>query len=254
MPRLVVFLDDGGVMSDNRRRGPQWQRFVAAFFAPRLGGEAAAWSQANRVVATALFDPLAAWQARLAAAPDYPSFERAYLLDWLGDMCRLVGVPCPPEEQGLRLAREAEAWITARVDAAMPGVAETIRLLHAQGYTLHTASGEPSAHLTNYLTRMGVRECFGRLYGPDLIDTFKTGPAYYARLLADVDVAPADAVVVDDSLDALAWAAEVGAHPVRVGAPSSGDGAATCCIPSLTTLPALLAQMEQSTAVVNNPG
>ncbi len=46
---LVVFLDDGGVMNDNRMRGPAWQRLVAEYFAPRLGGEPAAWAAANRV-------------------------------------------------------------------------------------------------------------------------------------------------------------------------------------------------------------
>jgi beta-phosphoglucomutase-like phosphatase (HAD superfamily) len=245
LPELVVFLDDGGVMSDNRRRGAQWQQLVGTFFAPRLGGAATAWAQANHVVATALLNSLA-WQSRLAAAPDYPTFERTYLLDWLGDMCLLVGVPCPSPEQCVLLAREAEAWITAQVDAAMPDAVETIRLLHAQGYTLHTASGEPSMHLINYLTGMGVRECFGRLYGPDLIDTFKTSSTYYARLLADASVAPASAVVVDDSPDALAWAADVGAHPVRVGAPASNDGAATCSITSLSDLPALLARIESA--------
>jgi HAD superfamily hydrolase (TIGR01509 family) len=243
MQRLVVFLDDGGVMSDNQRRGVQWQQLVGAFCAPPLGGAATAWAEANRAVTTALFAP-SAWQARLAAAPDYPGFERAYLLDWLGGMCRIVGVGCPPAERCLALAREAEAWITARVDAAMPGAVETIRLLHARGYTLHTASGEPSVHLTNYLSSMDVRACFGRLYGPDLIDTFKAGPAYYARLLADAGIAPAQALVVDDSRQALAWAAEVGACPVHVGPPAP-DGAAGYSIASVRDLPALLPRIEE---------
>lgn len=55
MRRTAIFLDDGGVMNDNAVRGPQWQRLVAAFFAPRLGGDPAAWAGANRLVATALF-------------------------------------------------------------------------------------------------------------------------------------------------------------------------------------------------------
>lgn len=243
MRNLVVFLDDGGVMSDNRRRGVQWQQLVGAFFAPRLGGTAMAWAQANRVVATARLEPRA-WQTRLAVAANYPDFERAYLRDWVEDMCRLVGVPRPRREQGLRLAREAEAWITAQVEAALPGVVQTIRRLHTQGYSLHTASGEPSLHLHNYLTRMGVRACFGQLYGPDVIDPFKTSPAFYERLLADAGVAAADAVVVDDSLDALAWAAEVGAYTVRVGAPAPDGCVMAGCITSLRDLPTLLAQIE----------
>lgn len=244
MPRLVVFLDDGGVLTDPRRRGAQWEHLVGAFFAPRLGGSAPAWAAVNRAVWATLGAP-AAWQARLSGAADYRSFERAYLLDWLGAMCAGLGLPHPPEQHSLELARQAEAWITQRVDAALPGAVETVRLLQARGYTLHTASGESSTQLASYLAGMGIRACFGRLYGPDLIDTFKSSSAYYARLLADTGVAAADAVVVDDSPTALAWVAEVGARPIRVGAPASAEGATTACITSLTALPALLAQMER---------
>jgi hypothetical protein len=66
MTRPVLFLDDGGVMNDNRLRGPQWQRLVAEFFVPRLGGTQEAWSEANRIVISRLLEP-AAW-ARQAGA------------------------------------------------------------------------------------------------------------------------------------------------------------------------------------------
>jgi hypothetical protein len=46
-----------------------------------------------------------------------------------------------------------------------------IRTLYAAGYRMMTASGEVSLSLDGYLTGMGVRDCFERLYGPDLIDT-----------------------------------------------------------------------------------
>jgi hypothetical protein len=59
-----------------------------------------------------------------------------------------------------------------------------------QGYALHTVSGACSLELAGALEGMGVRHCFGRLYGADLINTFKEGPEYYARLFADVGVQP----------------------------------------------------------------
>lgn len=250
MSRLVVFLDDGGVMNDNRQRGSQWQQLVGAFFTPVLGGTAAAWAEATASVAAALFDP-EAWRTRLAAAADYPSFERAYWLDWLGAMCAAVGVPCPPEEQSLTLSREAEAWITARDHAAFLGAVETVRWLHAHGYTLHTSSGESSAQLMNYLTAMGVRDCFGRLYGPDLIDTFRAGPEYYERLLIDAGIVPADALVVDDSIDALRWARAVGARTVLVGPPAPLEGIASYRITSLADLPSIITHLEDGIEAVD---
>lgn len=242
MSRLVVFLDDGGVMNDNARRGSQWQRLVAEFFAPILGGEQVAWAEANRVVAEGLLEP-AAWRSRVLAASDYARFDRAYQRDWLGGMCRLVGVAAPPEEEGFALASRANDWITRRVRADCPGAVEAIRALAARGYALHTASGEPSADLAGYLEGMGVRECFGRLYGPDLLDTFKEGPEYYARLFADTGVPPADALIVDDSPRAVAWAASVGARAVLVSAePPPGDGA-TPRIAGLFELPAFIERL-----------
>src|SRR5216117_915511 len=95
MANLAIFLDDGGVISDNARRGAQWQRLVGEFFAPRLGGAPDAWAAANRVVTDRLFEP-SAWAARLAAAPDYTAFDHLYWGDWIAGMCAIVGVALPP--------------------------------------------------------------------------------------------------------------------------------------------------------------
>ena len=38
-------------MNDNATRGLRWQRLVAEYLAPRLGGNPDDWGEANRVVA-----------------------------------------------------------------------------------------------------------------------------------------------------------------------------------------------------------
>jgi HAD superfamily hydrolase (TIGR01509 family) len=158
-------------------------------------------------------------------------------------MCALVGVPGPSAEESVDLARRAGAWIIRRVDAAFPGAVDAVRLLHTRGYALHTASGASSVDLESYLDGMGVRDCFGRLYGPDLIDTFKDGPEYYERLLSDAGVAPAHALVVDDSPHALDWAAQVGAQTVLVGTAAAPATRARHRIGSLTELPDLVERL-----------
>ncbi|HMA37609.1 MAG TPA: HAD family hydrolase [Chloroflexia bacterium] len=240
--RVVVFLDDGGVMSDNARRAPQWQCLVGEYFAPILGGTPTAWAEANRVLTARLFDP-AAWQARLQAAPDYASFDRRYQLDWLGGMCGLLGIPAPPEAEGRELARRATAYITERVRAAFPAAVPAIRTLHHAGIPLHTASGESSADLAGYLTGMGVRECFGHLYGPDLINTLKNGPAYYTRIFAAAGVAPADALVVDDNPQAAAWAQAAGARVVLVCPGPHLEAGPAWVIPTLAELPGIIERL-----------
>ncbi len=241
--RLIILLDDGGVLNDNRARGLQWQRLVGEYFVPLLGGSADAWSRANRVVANRLFEP-GAWRKRVQAAADYRSFDRAYQVEWLRGMCELVGVSTPPEEECLRLARRAAAFVTRRVHAALPGVVDAIRALHRQGYPLHTASGESSLELEGYLQAMGVRDCFGRLYGPDVIETLKEGPEYYERIFADLSISSVDALVVDDSPRAIEWATQTGARTVLVGDSSHLRTGATAHIGSLVELPALLQRLD----------
>src|SRR5262249_1546532 len=194
--------------------GAQWQRLVAEFFVPRLGGERGAWAEANRIVAPAGW---AVWAERLRSLGDYPTFDRGYQIGWLGGVGELVGVPRPPADAAMSPFPAATSWVCQRVRSSFPGVIESIRELRTRGYQLSTASGEASLDLSSYLEGMGVRDCFERLYGPDLINTFKSGPAYYERLLADAGVPPERALVVDDTPKAIAWATEVGTRTVFVG-------------------------------------
>jgi HAD superfamily hydrolase (TIGR01509 family) len=239
--RPVIFLDDGGVMNDNSVRSGQWQRMVGDYLAPILGGEAQAWADANRTVMAGMFADTGAWEARLSAAPDYTTFDYQYHLDWLCGMCKLVGIAPPPAAESVELGRRAYASIIPRVQSAFPGAIETIRLLRNRGYTLHTASGESSTDLKGYLAPMGVRDCFGRLYGPDLIQTFKNGPEFYERLLADAGVAPPDALVLDDSPKCVAWAEQAGARAVLVSNTPQSPGT-THVISGLAALPDFIGQ------------
>ncbi len=243
MSQLMIFLDDGGVMNDNSQRALQWQRLVSEFFVPLLGGTTEAWIEANRVVADRLFHP-DNWHMRIQTFSDYASFDYFYQVDWLSGMCELVGIPTPPEEEAVELARRAVAYITSRVHAALPGAVDAIHTLHSQGFTLHTASGESSSDLAGILDAMDVRACFGRLYGPDLINTFKEGPEYYERIFADAGITPSDALVVDDSPRAIEWAAQAGARTILVSNTPHLETKALFRIGSLAELPAIIRQLD----------
>ena len=211
----MLFLDDSGVLNDHAPRPKQWERLVGEFFAPRLGGTRAAWAEANRLVIDWLSQP-DVWNGLIAGSPDYQAFDRAYNLIWLGQMGEQVGVVVPSEEECLRLGLEAEAYVSRRIRSALPGAVETVRELRALGYTLHTASGHSSVMIDGYLEAMGVRDCFDRLYGPDLVNAHKAGPAFYERAFEDAAVLPGDALVVDDSVGAVIWAMEAGARAILV--------------------------------------
>jgi HAD superfamily hydrolase (TIGR01509 family) len=185
----------------------------------------------------------AAWTARMQAVPDYAEFDRLYLRDWMQGMCEIVGVPAPPEEEGLALARQITTAIPPQIDSAYPGVVDAIRALHACGHRLHTASGESSSDLEGYLTAMGVRDCFGALYGTDLVTTLKMGPEFYTRIFEHAGVAPAEALVADDSPQAVAWAARVGAQAVLVRDAAGADSWTGLRIDRLAELPDLIARL-----------
>jgi HAD superfamily hydrolase (TIGR01509 family) len=233
-----LFIDDGGVMNDNAVRGPQWQALVGEFFAPRLGGEPANWSEANRRVVPALWDQFPVLVGD-ADGEDFAAAHRGYELDWLRVMCEYVGLEPPArEDEQLSLAREAALYITRRVRSAFPGADSALRRLHGAGYVLHTASGEVSWELDGYVSAMGVRDRFRRLYGPDLVNTPKASPEYYRRIIADAGVEPRQSIVVDDSPRALGWARAAGALTVLVSAEGEGDGAHA--VRSLAELPDFL--------------
>src|SRR5215472_9661619 len=239
VPPLTIFLDDGGVITDKQRRGAQFGRLVGDYFVPSLGGTKGAWTRAHHAVVDRLADPQS---LSVLTAADFVGFYRAYQLHWVTGMCALLDLPTPPEEERLDLASRALGWITRRIQAALPGAVEAIRLLHRQGYTLHTASGTCSLELAGALEGMGVRHCFGRLYGADLINTFKEGPQYYAHLFTDVGVQPEEALVVDDSVDALDWASQLGARTVLISSSPHLGSDTTPRLESLAELPALLRQ------------
>ena len=242
MKRPVLFLDDGGVMNDNQVRGQQWPRLTGEFFPPILGGTPELWADANRIVARRLSAP-EIWRPLLRASRDAADFYRRYNLAWLGGLCEHVGVSTPSPDNCLELADQATSYVTRRVRSAIPGVVETIRRLRRDGYHLHTASGERSRELDGYLEGMTVRDCFGQLYGPDLVKVAKIGPEYYQRIFEDAGVAPVDALVVDDNPEAVGWASRAGARAVLVSAENPKDPNAVAVVPRLALLPQVLEQL-----------
>ncbi len=239
---LTLLIDDGGVMSDNSLRAPQWQRLVGQYLAPRLGSTPEAWAAANVTVIQSFFAP-GAWQARQLKYNDYITFQYDYNLEWLTSMCTILGIPSPPPDQAVALAEETYAWILPQVNAPIPCSPETIRHLHSLGHTLYTASGESEADLRAYTTTYNTNHCFTRLYGTDIINTLKSGPLFYTRLFHHASIDPANALILDDSPFAVAWAIEAGARAILISSTNHDPGAPYPILPSLSHLPPYLTNL-----------
>jgi HAD superfamily hydrolase (TIGR01509 family) len=240
-PRLVLFLDDGGVLNDNALRALQWRRLVGEFFAPRLDGSTEAWGAANAYAVAREIERLE--QLRDDFDRDFAGTRAHVEALWLREMCEHVGVAAPAEAACAALAAEAVAWVIPQLRTAYPGVVETLRALHASGYRLFTASGGYSDELAGYLAGMGARPLFERLYGSDLVGARKGGTRYYPRVFEHAGIDPRDALVLDDSEPNLRLALETGARGVLVGARPPADER-LLHVAALSALPPLLAELD----------
>lgn len=208
-PIEVLFVDKGGVLLDNTMLGAQWRRLVGEFLSPRLGGRREAWGAAN----VPAFER--EWARFLAAAsaggpPDIRGFFAKDRRQWFLDMCDGVGVAHPPDDVAEVIAADTVRYVRAHLDIPVPRVLDALRALRGRGIVLHIASADAHDELVEFLERIGARELFDRVYGSDLVNTWKFGPAYYRAVLADSGVDPERAAVVDDSPEALGWARECG--------------------------------------------
>lgn len=217
--RPVIFLDDGGVLSDNAVRRREWRRLIGEFLSPRLGADPSAWAAANSVVFEHQWQRFEAWQRENASSSEYVQFfDQPHEKErWISEMCEFVGVGPPTSSECEHWADRTQAYVRPRVRAAYPDTTQAVRDLAAQGYVLMTASSETSEELEGYLAGMGLREHFAPvLYGPDVVRALKHGLHFHSRIFVHAGVKPSDAVVVDDSLAIAERAYAAGAVAVLV--------------------------------------
>jgi len=211
----TLFIDKGGVLVDNTMLGPQYRRLLGEYLPTELGGEPEAWANANVGAATRAFER---YQRAHTTAPSR-SIREWYAEDvrrWLYEMCDEVGRPRPQSSHADRIASAAHDYVRRRVDIRAPRIVERLRNFHERGLKLHVASGDQHGDLVGYLDTMGTLELFDRVYGSDLLNVWKSSPAYYRAILADTETDAANAVVVDDSERAIGWAGECGLRGVLV--------------------------------------
>ena len=217
---LQLFLDDGGVLNDNSLRGPEWVRLIGEYMPARMGGTAEQWARANRVVFSQVWRDL---QKRLPEFASHREFHRVYAINWMRSMCAYVDIAPPSDDDAEALYKDLAGYVGERANSAVPGAAEAVLSLHRAGYSLYTASGQASWELRGIMARMGIIKTFTHLYGPDLVDHVKYGPAFYQRVFDHAGVAPSRALVIESESACCCWASEAGASAVWVNPDGRGD-------------------------------
>jgi FMN phosphatase YigB (HAD superfamily) len=208
-----VFLDFDNTLSDQFQLNLQYVREVGSLLAPKYGGEAEDWAKAmadvmeameQDYIARFLRNPLngyCAWLEEMHPKAATMLFTR-------------MGRPLPPNIEQLAIETQFNA-LTA-CDAAFPGAYDALNALFEEGYRTQIASGQESEWLLAALMGAGLESFTESKFGPDLIDCAKEGPEFYERIFAQVGVAPAETLIIDNDPVALGWAMQVGAKAIQV--------------------------------------
>ncbi|KAG0339830.1 hypothetical protein BG004_006657, partial [Podila humilis] len=221
----AIFLDSGGVINDNKRRAPQWLRYLGEFLPTTVfGGTAEIWSNANRQVAKTFF---ARWHEYMVRATQEATqllsnhnsgrdqdaknmnvamvFERIHLTEWMRQMCECAAESLPElkdktlpnisDQELYLLGKQAYVYAQTRVRAAFPGAVDTIRQLSAEKekdgrkrYRLFTSSGDSSEDLEIILKGIDVFDYFEEVFGSDRVNCLKMSPRYYERVFESVHI------------------------------------------------------------------
>jgi HAD superfamily hydrolase (TIGR01509 family) len=180
----------------------------------------------------------------LETESDWRSEYEQCQLEWLRLMADRVGVAPPGDDaECLALAKEARTYVNERVRAGFPGAAGAVRILHASGHQLYTASGTVSHELDAILRCMGIRDLFQKVCGPDSFNVSKGHARFYEALFAYANVDPRSVVLVDDSPVHLRRAALHGCRTVLVGSAAAASEGVDIVLPRLADLPGRLREL-----------
>lgn len=122
---------------------------------------------------------------------------------------RHLGRALPPDFGPRRDAAYATAFRTSLVE--VPGVRSAVRELQETGWQTCVASSGSHARMRLTLGVTGLRALFeGRVYSADDVARGKPAPDLFLHAARDLDVAPAQCIVVEDSPSGVAAARAAG--------------------------------------------
>lgn len=210
---ITVFFDDGGVLNDNKIRGMQWKTLVGEYYSTRFGGNPKIWGEANHKLITTFLDIF--WRDGKENFNDYQNFYNDFKKNMVLGMFKEAGRILPKGINIEEIFNSARDYVIPKVRSAIPGVIDSIKELFARGFILYTAAGAVSIEMKMYLEGLGVSQYFVEYYGPDLINTWKSGPDYYKAIFNDSGVDPTKSIIIDDQPRFLNNALNEGANVIQ---------------------------------------
>ncbi|MFX1344588.1 MAG: HAD family hydrolase [Promethearchaeota archaeon] len=210
---FAIFFDDGGVLNDNKIRGEHWKTFVGEYYSKRFGGDPETWGEANQKLINSIFNEFS--RDIKEKFGDYNSFYNDFKKKMVTGMFRETGNRLPENINYFEVFNATTQYVIPKVRSAIPGVIDSIKELHSRDFILYTAAGADSTEMKMYLKAMGVIQYFKEFYGPDLINTWKSEPEFYAEIFIHSKMDATKAIIIEDQPRFLENALNVGANIIQ---------------------------------------
>ena len=235
-----IYVDDGGVIQDNTERGRQWDIYLPQYLVQRFGGDHSSWAAANTEMLKRFMPKIVSGQGP-NQEQSFTARRRRVRIEWTRALLEHAGfAPPDSDDECYQIQVDYTEYVTKRVRAAAPGAVSALRRLASAGYQLRTASGTESDHLQMILASLGIEELFLKTYGPDLIETDKSSPHFYKRIIEDSGVEAASALFLDDTESAVSRIVETGATACLIADTPPDTTRASLVLPGLERLPSAL--------------
>lgn len=102
---------------------------------------------------------------------------------------------------------------------SMPGVASLLEQAHADGLQLALASSSNLDWVDGHLRRLGLRHYFSEIATAEDVPIVKPAPDLYQNVIGRLNIAPPDAIAIEDSPNGVRSAKAAGLHCVAVPGP-----------------------------------
>jgi HAD superfamily hydrolase (TIGR01509 family) len=185
--------------------------------------------------------PLEAWLPYIGIGPTSNPF------DPLAELEKQLGQPLDRQHLEELLQRRYRELAEAQPIAA--GVEEYIQEARQLGLKLGVASSSPRRWVVGHLERLGLRQHFACICCGDEVRVTKPDPEVYQRVLECLEVAPEEAIALEDSPNGVRAARGAGIFCVAVPSALTRQASfaeASLCLHSLAEMP--LSELIERTA------
>ena len=122
----------------------------------------------------------------------------------------------------VRFAQLKEEYIRTHGVPAVEGAVETIRTLYTQGYRMAVASSSPQHYIELCTDTVGIGNCFELRFSGERVRRPKPAPDIFLAVAEELQVSPAQCVVIEDSFNGSRAAKAAGMVCLGFANPDSG--------------------------------